>query len=77
MIKAARERLDLSQSDLGSAAGLRQTDVSKLESGKRELTPYQLSRIAARLGLTVDALLASVVDAARRGGVEDSTKHPA
>jgi transcriptional regulator with XRE-family HTH domain len=74
-IRAAREGLKLSQDDLGAAAGLQQTDISKLEAGKRELSPFQLGRLAHRLGLTVDALLSSVVRGHGRGRVEDSAKH--
>lgn len=77
-IRVVRERLKLQQADLAAAAEMKQPEISKLESGRRGLSPFQLSRIAQRLGLTVEALLALAdgrrVRGPRRSGVEDVSK---
>jgi transcriptional regulator with XRE-family HTH domain len=47
----------LSQADVAAAAGLQQTDISKIESGKRWPSVPQLAAICAALGVRTSAVL--------------------
>lgn len=65
-IHEQRKRQGINQADLAAAAEMTQPEISKLESGRRSLSPFQLSRIAGRLGLPVEALIAVGDDRVRR-----------
>ncbi len=56
IIRIAREAQGLSQRDLGAAAQIDQTHVSKIEQGKREAGLDVLVRIARALGVELPAL---------------------
>lgn len=55
--KKARVDLGLTQRALALKAGLRQQQISSLESGKRSLTSYGIVKLAKALGVTTDYLL--------------------
>jgi transcriptional regulator with XRE-family HTH domain len=44
-LRAEREKAGLSQEQFGRTGGLRQRDVSELESGQRNLTSITLARV--------------------------------
>ena len=56
-VKTAREHLGLTQGELAREAGLRQQQISSLESGKRSLTSFGLVKLAKALDVTTDYLL--------------------
>ena len=56
-IKVRRVELDLKQGELGEKIGLRQTEVSALESGRRVLRIEQAVVIASVLETTVAYLV--------------------
>ena len=53
-IKCARERLGLTQKELADRVGVDQTEISKLEKGKRQLTVRWAVRLS--LALFVDPI---------------------
>lgn len=56
-IARRREMSGIPQAELGATAGLDQTAMSKVETGKRSLSAGELLAISAYLGLHADALL--------------------
>lgn len=58
-IRERREALGLHQAELGAAADMTQPEISKLEAGLRDLSPSQLARIAGRLGVSAEELIAA------------------
>lgn len=58
-IKAARNRLNLSQEELAERAGIDRTYVSGIERKVRNPTITVVAKFAAALGTTTGALLAS------------------
>lgn len=56
-IKAAREKKGLSQKQLAQLLGVSQPTVSDWESGRKNPTLENLSKIADALGCSVDGLL--------------------
>lgn len=55
-VRAWREHLGLSQDALAASSGLSKPFISQIESGKRAGTTATLKRIAAALGVPLDAL---------------------
>jgi transcriptional regulator with XRE-family HTH domain len=54
-LRAARERVGISQADLADRVGLAPSHLSRLESGEKESPRFEtVSRIAAELGLSLD-----------------------
>ena len=47
----------LNQGKLGALVGLEQSEISRIERGKRKPTKEELSRIATVLGVNVEALI--------------------
>jgi len=62
-IRDARKRADVSQEDLGRAAGLERTIVNKIEGGIRRVTALELSDIAAALGVHMSTFFEEPVPA--------------
>ena len=56
MIRDARIRKGMSQSELALRAGMKQPDISKIEEGKKNITIGTLSRLCGILGLKKIAL---------------------
>ncbi len=50
LIQSTRKKLKISQKDLAKITGLQQSSISKIESGKYNLSIMQLKRIADGLG---------------------------
>ena len=59
-LRFLREKEGLSQKALADKLGLRQTDISALETGKRDLTEALVSRVAQVFNLPVEELLALI-----------------
>lgn len=61
-IRLLRERLQLTQTDLGNLSSFSSAEISKLENGSRKKVPLDsLIRIAPHLNVSLDYLLASCV----------------
>jgi transcriptional regulator with XRE-family HTH domain len=58
VMKARRERLGISQSELGKRSGLHRSYIGDLERGARNISVRNLSRMAMALGLSAPRLLA-------------------
>jgi transcriptional regulator with XRE-family HTH domain len=58
-IKEKREKTDMSQKDLGAAAGVTQSAVNQYEKGGKKPSSEVLSKIAMALGTSTDYLLGS------------------
>lgn len=57
ILKAARERVHLSQSELASRVGLAANHIARLESGEKGIPRFDtVARLAAELGLSLDDL---------------------
>jgi transcriptional regulator with XRE-family HTH domain len=56
-VQRARQRMGLSQDELGQQTGLGQTVVSRIESGARKIDLVELVRIATVLHTSVDEIL--------------------
>lgn len=67
-IKARREKLGLSQNELGELSGTHRTYVNQLENGRKNVTVGTLARIASALRTTPSALTQGILD----GGHEAS-----
>ena len=61
-LKIARERLFLTQGQLASRVGIDQTEISKLEIGKRQLTVRWAVRLANALDIDAIELLEWEID---------------
>lgn len=60
-IRVLREQIDLSQADLGAAAGVTKAAISAMERGfTKSPTPITLLKIAHRLGVSMEALITGV-----------------
>lgn len=60
-LRQARIKAGLTQSALAEAIGCSQSDISRIESGERDITLERLKAIAAALGVPVAQLLADEV----------------
>lgn len=60
-LRQARLKAGLTQSALAEAIGCNQSDISRIESGQRDITLERLKAIAAVLGVPVAHLLADEV----------------
>ena len=56
-LKAARIAAGMTQTQLAEAAGLKQRDVSRYESGKHEPGALTLKRLAQALDCSMDVLV--------------------
>lgn len=56
-IRYFRKKIDMSQDRLAELTGLNQSDISKIEGGKRRVTTDELQSIADALGVMPSALL--------------------
>tara|TARA_R100000655_G_scaffold61537_2_gene99951 strand:- start:2202 stop:2585 length:384 start_codon:yes stop_codon:yes gene_type:complete len=63
-IKDLRESLGISQRELASMIGMNASQLSLIESGKRDLRVGQLMKIAAALGITLGQLVNGIAPAA-------------
>ncbi len=68
IVKFWREKLGLSQAELGQQSGIIQQEIAKIEIGKRRLTADLIKKIAPPLGLLPCDLLS---DAAPHERVEE------
>lgn len=64
LIRAFREQAGLSQEQLGEAIGVTRQTIAAWETGDREPSLAQLTKIAKRLGVSTDLLLAKNSDGA-------------
>jgi ribosome-binding protein aMBF1 (putative translation factor) len=55
-VKVWREHRGLTQQALANAAGLPQSTIARLESGKRKGTVAQMRKLAGALGINLDTL---------------------
>ena len=62
-IRARREKLGLSQSELGEVSGTHRTYVNQVENGRKNVTVGTMARIASALGTTLSALTQGILDA--------------
>ncbi|MDR5875134.1 helix-turn-helix transcriptional regulator [Vreelandella gomseomensis] len=60
-LRQARLNAGLTQNALAEAIGCSQSDISRIESGQRDITLERLKAIAAALGVPVAQLLADEV----------------
>lgn len=60
-LRQARIKAGLTQSALAEAIGCSQSDISRIESGQRDITLERLKAIAVALGVPVAHLLADEV----------------
>ena len=63
-IKALRESVGMSQRELASAIGMSPSQLSLIESGKRDLRVGALLQIAAALGMSIGQFVAGIAPAA-------------
>src|ERR1700678_396941 len=56
-LRAARERRGLSQQDVADSLGLPRTSVTNIESGNREVSTLELSRLASLYRISPGSLL--------------------
>jgi len=61
LLRQARELAGVSQEDMATAMSLRQSDISKIERGVRNLDVVELRLWAQAVGVTLEAF-ASVLD---------------
>ncbi|MGX7824785.1 helix-turn-helix domain-containing protein [Actinokineospora sp. 24-640] len=61
LVASARERRDLSQRELARAAGVPQSTVSMIESGKQQPSVAMLERLLAAAGFTLNTRLVNAV----------------
>lgn len=65
-IRLLRERLQLTQADLGNLSSFSSAEISKLENGSRKKVPLDsLTKIAPHLNVSLDYLLASCITNSR------------
>jgi transcriptional regulator with XRE-family HTH domain len=57
LIREARNRAELSQEDLGSAAHLRRSSISNIENGRQHILVHTLVEISDALGVEPETLL--------------------
>ena len=66
MLKAARERAGMSQSDLARTAGISPNMISRLEAGERQAPTFAtVAKLASALGVSLDAVAAATGTAGR------------
>ena len=56
-VKRRRLKLDLSQEELADLAGVHRTYIGMLERGEKNVTIYNIERVAAALGVEPHTLL--------------------
>ena len=70
-VQAARERVGMTQEELAKGAGVRQSHISRIESGDiKDIRGATLAALAKTLGVTTDHLLGL-------DEIEDEDKTPA
>jgi transcriptional regulator with XRE-family HTH domain len=57
LVRAHRDRVGLSQADLGRRVGLSRTSVTNIERGRQKILVHQLLSLAQALDVGVEALL--------------------
>lgn len=67
-IRAERARKQMTQVELGQAAGLHHITILRLENGKRSLSAVQFIKISNALGVQASDLLDRAMKEARRAG---------
>jgi len=72
-LKALRKRSDVTQDELCNCLGIRQSDLSKLETGQRRLELLMVADYAACLGSTVKEVLIESGLIPKQGAIEFST----
>lgn len=70
-LRRLRREKNLSQMELGQAAGLHYTHVGRLERGSASPTAGVLQRLASALDVSVEYLLEGTEDQAVRAKIED------
>lgn len=68
VLRAAREKVDLSQEGLGLACGIDRTYVSMLERGERQPTLTTVFALCDELGIHPEQLVADTRQIFRKGG---------
>ncbi len=58
-LRRARVEADLTQEDVARLLGVRQTLVSKMETGERRVDPIELQELAELYGMAVTELIPS------------------
>lgn len=71
-IRKFRELRGYTGRDFANLAGISQSHVSELESGRRRLTPAMVTRIAAAIGMAEDAFVSAIreLSAGSAGGAD-------
>ncbi len=64
-LRARREQLDMRQSALADAIGVRRTSVSNIESGRQKAPLHLIYRICAVLGIDIATILPTAEELAR------------
>lgn len=75
IVKARREELSLSQERVAYAAQIEQTELSKIERGKKQPTVALARRLASALHLPSDALLDSNPSVTSRLGAHNDDQN--
>ncbi|QNN23365.1 helix-turn-helix transcriptional regulator [Planctomycetales bacterium ZRK34] len=70
-LREARDRRDLSQTDLANRTGLQPSAISHFETGKRAPSFDNLKRLADALAVSVDYLLGRDMDSEARSPVAE------
>lgn len=60
LVRHHRERLKLTQDQLGERIGLSRTSITNIERGRQKVLLHQFFRLAESLGVSPDALLPNV-----------------
>lgn len=78
-IRAARDRLHVTQLQLAASSSLDRSALAKIESGSRRVTALELARIAAALDVRIEAFVQDPVPAiaSYRNRLEPGTGSPA
>lgn len=74
VLRAARERAGLTQSELARLCDLSQPAVAGWESGKRPIQETTLEKVAAAIGLGVEEMLYQELSARRRAKKQEEKK---
>jgi transcriptional regulator with XRE-family HTH domain len=65
-IRELRSRQNLTQTQVATRAGLHETDISSLESGRRNPTFQAMQRVSKGLGVRVSELMARAEEIEKR-----------
>ena len=74
ILLASRTNVGMTQVQLAEKSGLRQSDISRVENGSRQVGYFELRRWMAALNLDIAALDAELNERLLRDGIVDPLK---